>query len=283
MKYILLLIVSFVISFFNFGQSTNELELLSWNVFLRPGILKDNQLGRVDSICAYLNNTGADVLVLQEVFHSKSRKRLINLLSVEYQHHTKVGYTSLLGVSSGVMVFSKHEILEEDHTYFKKAKGSDALAKKGGVSALINYKGEAVQIIGTHLQAGDGDKRNSIRKSQIVRLKKLDNQNSIVTIYAGDFNISQTSAAYKYLLNALACHNGSLVGELKNTANFSDHDLFLTTGEPTWIDFILLLNSKNGDFVSLQIEQPFCLIDHKYERISDHNPIRSKILIPVKK
>ena len=64
------------------GQERNgakdTLKILSWNVFLRPGILKDKQLDRVEHIAHYLIEKDPNVIILQEVFHKKSKKILDN-------------------------------------------------------------------------------------------------------------------------------------------------------------------------------------------------------------
>src|SRR3989338_7661048 len=88
-------------------SQTDSLKLVSWNVFLRPAFLRDGQLERVGGIGNYLIDTQADVLVLQEVFHHRARKRLSEALKVAYPYRTKVGKTSFFGISSGVLIFSK--------------------------------------------------------------------------------------------------------------------------------------------------------------------------------
>ena len=56
------------------------LKVLSWNVFLRPGILRDIQMKRVEPFGEYLMQSGADVIILQEVFHIKAKRTLIQKL-----------------------------------------------------------------------------------------------------------------------------------------------------------------------------------------------------------
>lgn len=258
-------------------EKSFELEIVSWNVFLRP-LLSDNQVGRVDSIGAYLLSTEAEVLVLQELFHRKTRKQLIKTLSKKYPEHTHVGPTSFFGISSGVMIFSKHQIIKESHISFKKAKGIDGIAKKGGVAAIIDLYGQKIKIIGTHLQAGGGEKGDKVRRSQFNRLTNLlINKKVDATIYAGDFNTREDSEEFDILLNALDCENDVITGKRKNTANFSDHDLFEAEGTPEWIDFILLSKESTGYYSKTFIDAPFCLINGNSSRISDHNPIRSII------
>ena len=121
----------------NASTQTDTLKVLSWNVFLRPGIMSDGQMDRVSSIGTYLICSGADVIVLQEVFHKRARKRLLQELDDWYKYHTSLGPKSFFGVSSGVIIFSKHPIIEEKFVSYSKSKGADGLAKKGVVLAKI--------------------------------------------------------------------------------------------------------------------------------------------------
>ena len=62
-------------AFFGYNQQ-DSIKVLSWNVFLRPSFLNDGQMERAQEIADYLKNSDADVLVLQELFHSRARKVL---------------------------------------------------------------------------------------------------------------------------------------------------------------------------------------------------------------
>jgi len=66
---------------------------------------------------------------------------------------------------------------------------------------------------------------------------------------------------------------------LKSTANFSDHDLFKTNGEPEWIDFILLNPKEGVKQNNSRIEEPRQTKNGEHIRLSDHNIIRSTIVI----
>ena len=264
-------------SWSSYGQLEEPIKILSWNVFLRPGFLADNQLGRVDSIGAYLNTTEADVLVLQEVFHRRSRRRLVKKLNPKYPYHTKFGKTSLLGVSSGVVIFSKTKIIKEKHVYFKHAIKADQLAKKGGVLAVISVNGKSIDVVGTHLQAGGGEKGAEIRQKQISRLKSLPTTLHRPTFFVGDFNIHRQSEAYRALVNKLNCENSTPEGKHRQTANFDDQDLMKASGKPKWIDFILSRKTSRAKIQTSYIEQPMITINGEDQRLSDHNPIISII------
>ena len=70
-----------------------------------------------------------------------------------------------------------------------------------------------------------------------------------------------------------------LTGEIRKTANFSDHDLMTVSGEEKWIDFIFLRNTLRANIIETRIYEA------KYDdqeigvRFSDHNAIVSKIVL----
>ncbi len=273
----LLLTFVLILGTFSGHAQKDSLRIVSWNVFLRPGFLRDGQMERVAGIGHYLNNSNADVLVLQEVFHHRARRRLMHQLEEDYPYHTRIGKTSFFGVSSGVMIFSKVPIQKEKHVYFKRAIKADRLATKGGVLAEINFGGKNIDIVGTHLQAGGGEEGIEIRKEQIRRLKSLSETNEKPALFVGDFNIHNTTEAYTELVETLDCENFVPEGKIKHTANFTDHELTHAKGLPKWIDFILARRSGNVRIVSSHIEQPMYNTDVGAKRLSDHNPIFSVI------
>lgn len=281
--------IIFLLAIFYFSLACNaqedSIKVLSWNVFLRPGILKDGQMDRVDSIAAYLNKSDADVLVLQEVFHRKARKKLISSISDEYPFITKPGPMSFWGISSGVMIVSRDSIKLTKRISFSRGKGSDKMAKKGGVAAMITHNDKNYHIIGTHLQAGKGNERESIRRSQMLTLKKLStsikNLCNAPVIYAGDFNIPFDSENFELMIDSLDVSYQKPSGEVKETCNFEDNDLYPATDKPKWIDFIFTEKCKRVKTKRCVIEEPRARYanHNKKERLSDHNPIISTIYL----
>ncbi|MDB2697859.1 endonuclease/exonuclease/phosphatase family protein [Crocinitomicaceae bacterium] len=258
------------------GQERNgakdTLKILSWNVFLRPSILKDRQLERIDDITQHLIHKDADILILQEVFHKKSKKILFQNLSKNYPFHTKEGKKSFWGISSGVYIFCKDSILSEKHIVFNSCSGADALAKKGAVKIRIKRKNKEVSVVGTHLQAGEGLKKNLIRKKQLEQIAKLNNEDSTI-IFAGDFNIARKSKHYEDLeqtLNVKTIASKNIV-----TANFEDQDLFPVDGDPVWIDFILLNAKSNSSLINHSTEKPM----KQGMYLSDHANIFATVIL----
>lgn len=278
MKFLLLICIASFISSVSFSQSTDSLKVVSWNVFLRPAILKDRQAERVDSIAESILKFDADVVVLQEVFHKKSRKRLIESLSAVYPFHTQMGKTTVWGIPSGNCIFSKDSIHSERFVYYKRAMKADKMAKKGAIAIEITHQGNPITILGTHLQAGGGAEGAAIRKSQIDQIAELSRENDrSPVIFAGDFNIRYQDTLYTYLNRTLLSMNIEPRNKEIGTSNLANHDLIDVSGVPKWIDFILLRpNSKDSKSIKMRrsdIDEPRCLFQQKRCRISDHNPI----------
>lgn len=279
---------SFIIFFFIFNflgklycQSKNQdtITIVSWNVFLRPCILNDNQLLRSEQIINYLLSTNADVLSLQEVFHKKARKKIINKLKSHYPFHSKIGRKSFFGVSSGLLTLSKHKITNEEKIYFKQLKGSDKLSSKGaeGVVIHVSNSNKQIKIINTHFQAGDDNSRKKIRKNQTEEIIKLKKKSDSIVVFTGDFNIKFNSENYNNLKRKLSSsfQIPKLTSKIKHTANFSDHTLFPSYGKPSRIDHIFVYAKNNTARLSnLRIKEP----RYEKKRMSDHNPILGNIV-----
>lgn len=276
-----LLFLFLLISFASRSQE-DTLKVMSWNVFLRPGVLHDAQMMRADSISKFLKIANCDVIVLQEVFHRKARKKLIENLKCAYPHMTDRTKGSFWGVASGLLVLSKHEINSETFVPFEKATGSDALSKKGVLKTEIQYKNQVIAVYETHMQAGGGSKRQAIRQEQLNTLQAFiaEENDSTVQLIAGDFNIREASQAFDSIIVKLNVKKPELLGPVLTTANFEDQQLMSATGPSSWIDFIFLREFEGAKVISTEIGEPKMEIEGEMRRLSDHNPIWSTIGIP---
>lgn len=252
----------------------DTLKVMSWNVFLRPGIMCDGQMNRVSDIGSYLICCGGDVIVLQEVFHKRARKRLLQKLDSCYEYHTSMGPKSFFGVTSGVMIFSKYPIIEEKFVSYSKSKGADGLAKKGVVLAKIRCGKHDVHIAGTHLQAGASSAAKSVQTSQLKELANAVNLigDSSIVILAGDFNITPDEKLHAFLNDRLEVQLPELMPGIQNTANFADQALFPVEGDAVWIDYIFLKTTTKAKQKNTWIQD---VRTKKKARLSDHNMIYS--------
>ena len=276
-KIIILSLVFFVYTPFFFSQN-DSLNILSWNVFLRPSIMNDAQMERVDTIADFLIKSNADILVLQELFHRRARKIINILLKNKYPYKTSKGPVSFWGVSSGVMIYSKIPMIKKKRISFSIGKGSDKMAKKGAVKTTYRINKKQVHVIGTHMQAGNKNEHKKIRRKQLKEIKKLitNIDTNDLIIYAGDFNIKYKSKSFNYALHILNSQITYPIGKIDKTANFPDQDYFPTKGNPSWIDFIFIEKKKVKN-IRTKILEPRAWFKKKKKRISDHNPIISII------
>ena len=172
MLFLLMLTISFGIS----SQipkeyaSKDSLRILSWNVFLRPKILKDQQLKRVRHIALTIKKLDADIVLLQEVFHKRAREILIDSLKHLYPYNARNNRKSVFGYSSGLITFSKQKIDKSTSLYFSKSSGSDRLAKKGGLLVDIQTGKQHISVLNTHLQAGSKPKKQRVRMHQVEEI-----------------------------------------------------------------------------------------------------------------
>lgn len=95
--------------------------------------------------------------------------------------------------SSGIVLFSRHPITKQRHTFFHgRCTGSDCLASKGVVYARVLLPGGPVNIFTTHLQAWDSPLARNTRNSQseqiyhFIQSQKISANEPV--ILAGDLN-----------------------------------------------------------------------------------------------
>ncbi len=265
------------------SAAQDSLTVISWNVFLRPGLMPDKQMKRVDSIAHWLKDSNSDILVLQEVFHNRARKKLISILEDTYPFYVGPGKGGLLKTNSGVMIFARDSLINLSIKRFKHAAGSDQLAYKSGVSCELTFAGHNIQIVGTHLQAGDGDKRHKIRQSQQKTLESLlydNSDSSYVQILAGDFNTNRESYYYGQMLKILHSQTIEPKSEIRHTANNADNPLFNSKGNPQLIDYILLENHSKALIKNVTIHTPKANCSKQTKYLSDHNVVKACIVLP---
>ncbi len=110
-------------------KSGIEIKILCWNIFMLP-LVNKGQWGRVNHIERHLKENHYDVLVLQEVFRERIKKRLIKSLTEEYPYFAGPPGKDfgILGQDGGVMIFSKYPIVYSETIKFNEGcKGADCL------------------------------------------------------------------------------------------------------------------------------------------------------------
>ena len=248
----------FVFLFTGAMIAQDTLTIATWNVFLRPAILTDNQKDRVVPISNAIIEYNADVVCLQEVFHARSRKKLIQELNDVYPHYLLPGRAGMKQCS-GLMIFSKHRIVYDTIGYYRSGSGIDAAARKGAQLVKIAIEGGEIIVVNTHLQAGNQPKQQRVRNKQYQQLKEIsENHRALSYWIAGDFNTSVDSSSFSLLKKSVMGEEGSeLRSKEKFTSNFADNGLFESDGSgPRRIDFIFVKAQSDWSRIDQRIHRP---------------------------
>jgi endonuclease/exonuclease/phosphatase family metal-dependent hydrolase len=256
MKIQLILLISFLTFEIGFGQSDQlpsppeKIKILSWNIYMLPSIVMvKGKADRAQAIGEVLRNSDYDVIVFQEAFQRRARKKIYQQLKEAFPYQTGPANQKLISLktNSGIWIFSKHSIAASKSIIFNSRSGIDAFSRKGGLIAEITIGKTPIQIAGTHLQnAGQA----WIRQSQCVefynRLLKPFQKEGVPQVLCGDFNINREKEEYTFMLQTLKAEDGNLVGDQHHTYDRQLNDLHVEPGnKKDLIDYILIRDQNH--------------------------------------
>lgn len=167
-----------------------------------------------------------DIICFQELFRKKSQKIIIEGLKNIYPYYNvdKTCGKYIIGVNSGLAIFSKYPIEEKMFHQYTKEKGVENFAKKGILGLKLKLDDDDLFVFTTHLQTGlgaepcickcfDNNKLSSddLKKIQVQeavnKIKEFTkNDNSPSIIFTGDFNTPSVNDLYQiesHLLNSI--------------------------------------------------------------------------------
>ncbi|MEX0811376.1 MAG: sphingomyelin phosphodiesterase [Chitinophagales bacterium] len=234
-----------------FDEDTFDLKVLSWNLYLLPRFFKPTkQLIRAKYIAERLVEEDYDALMLQEVFGKLSSTILHKGLKEHYPYYlgpaNKKG--SPFKANSGVMIYSKYPLELLTEFQFEDCKGIDCWGRKGGLLAAFEKDGQEYQIMSTHLQAFEGDKRDKIRLlqyHQILRDVVLPySKDGVPQILGGDYNtMRRDSFYYDAMLSVMNASNSPCVGDTICTYVSFSNDLINSGEYELVLDYVFLRNN----------------------------------------
>ena len=100
-----------------------RLSVLTWNVYLLPWIVPwKGQCKRARAIVDVVADLEYDVIVIQEAFHNRARKILIEGLLPTYPFQIEPGKGRFLKFNSGVFIISKIPLQLIDKIKYKECK-----------------------------------------------------------------------------------------------------------------------------------------------------------------
>ena len=290
MKIQLIAFISIFSLQFGFAQSVTppsppeKVKILSWNIYMLPSIVKaTGKAQRTELIGRALKDSDYDVIVFQEAFQRKARKKIFDQLKEAFPYQAGPANQKLISyrTNSGLWIFSKHPIVATQSIVFKNRSGVDAFSRKGGLIAELSVHGTLVQIAATHLQNSG---QPWVRQSQCVefynRLLKPFQKDGVPQIICGDFNINrEREEEYNFMLQTLHANDGELAGEQKYTYDLANNDLQVEEGTSKDLIDYILIHDANSQFLSTS-RQVRILKQHwnsKHADLSDHYALEAEV------
>lgn len=194
-----------------------EIKVLTYNIYRKPepfGLSGTHAKKRVKHLCHELMATDYDVIMLQEVWLAKDRKRLANcgypyvmdVSSVDYYRPGRAAvHAREQNLESGLLILSKHPIVQKikvDYAnrgdWWNVFSDGETLASKSIYLAKISLPNALnIWFINTHLAANycnfypwrDCKSYEDIRFEQIKVLSQLISEKSGPIIFGGDLNM----------------------------------------------------------------------------------------------
>lgn len=166
-----------------------DLKIITYNVHLFGGLssvvlgvinrlvkLVHDEEQRLGALTQVLQDAGADIVCLQEIWSDTFKERLISGLRHIYPHSFYPAFANgphfgKVQLGSGLLLLSRHPIIAANFTPFGKLSGEDAFAQKGVICATLHVDGPdgvyPVSVMNTHTQAGGGDINIQYRSDNI--------------------------------------------------------------------------------------------------------------------
>ncbi|MEL6390923.1 MAG: endonuclease/exonuclease/phosphatase family protein [Bacteroidota bacterium] len=178
------------------------LTLLSFNAWALPVWIPGMaQAKRYRAIPNKLIEQAPDILCVQESFAVKFRKRILRGLSdyyysgSDYSCNQRIAGPIRKDCYGGLMTFSKYPVIDEEfypYPTFPGMRIEEVIGAKGFLLTTVNYQGEMVHVIKTHLYAGADDKSEKYRHLQIKymheTLDKVIELDAYPVFLLGDLN-----------------------------------------------------------------------------------------------
>ena len=205
-----------------------NIHLLTLNVAQQPvriftGLKNRNKRARrlVDKI--FELNPQPDIICFQELFRKKSQKLIIKALKHIYPFYylDESPGKYIIGVNSGLAIFSKFPITEKTLYTYTKFRGVENFAKKGlmGIKIQIDDNNE-MYVFTTHLQTGIGAEpcickyfdtndwsSNQLKSFQVQeaidQITHITHDKHIPIVFTGDFNIRAIKPLYNTIQEKL--------------------------------------------------------------------------------
>jgi len=223
-----------------------DVKVLSYNIFLRPPLIKNNADDFKNERLAEFLRTQIDrfdIICLQEMFSlANYRQQLLLKVAREkgfpyYAKSVDPHWLSGKFIDAGLVILSKYPILDTDGMIYCSGNQIDSWAAKQTIYAKIQISPTFfVHVFTTHMQASYYDNHASIniindkvRATQVQEMadfiKRKTEGSPYPVLITGDFNIDSRgeSSEYQYMMETLTAARPSVKDLLKEAHN--DHPI----------------------------------------------------------
>ena len=285
------------------AQEQKELKILSFNTWGLPiNLSGTNQSDRFDSIIDSLNQVGSDIICLQECFNKQLRKKIKASISQDFYSQTNIEENRSIylffsmDVNGGLATLSKHPIIYEQFFKFPRFKGmqpQERIAEKGFLFTQIKTPVGIVNVVNTHMHAGNSEKVEAIRMGQLQFmfsiLQSMDDYYIYPTFLVGDLNITHPqvseatdrfsqSTCYDYLIQQLGFMDSQVIlSPYCLTYDCTRNPFSKPKYGPQKYDYILYKPCRKNEiktqYTGLRFDKDIPISDHfGYEAIFEFNP-----------
>jgi len=230
------------ISFKPKSDGPYDVKLLTYNIFLRPPLIKNNADDfKNERLREFMKSEleKFDIICLQEMFNLGNYRQQLLLATARekgfpyYSKSVNPHWLSGKFIDAGLVILSKYPILETDGMIYCAGNQIDSWAAKQVIYAKIQISPTFfIHVFTTHMQASYFDNHESInvindkaRASQVQEIADFVQKKTLnspyPTIIAGDFNIDSRgeNMEYKYMMDTLVTAKPSIKDLLKETYN----------------------------------------------------------------
>lgn len=265
---------------------------MTLNVQQQPRRLfqRGRRLKRIRLLAQEIKRIQPDILCVQELFYRRSREVLVKELSdlLPYVYLDCRCGKYLVGVNSGLAIFSRFQIVEEGLMQFKTHAGVDTFARKGIMKIQVHDDeiGGDLTVFNTHMQAGIGstpwpfrvldrlrgvaklssDDLSQAQARELFDVVMMVEEDHGIGILAGDFNIRASEELFHAVeteLNAMGYYDSFAEEEHEE----EDEEPTTVIGKPDRrIDFIWVWNVfENDGYIDDTT--------NTWAKITDHYPV----------
>ena len=254
-------------------EPSYELNIMSFNIRI-PGSSGVQTWGsRKAAVMDFVNNSGADIIGLQEVSSTPYSDFMVNLASnyklIYFQEHEN------LAIIYDTTVF---KLISQDKYWLSET--PDALSYGWGesvrrmVAVLILEHletGEKVRIINTHGPLND---EANVKAFELIVQRSLSDDSDMITFMTGDFNAEPNKLGYVSIAEKLQdCR--VVAKESPNRENGTYHNWGAVT-RPVILDYCFVSKSENVKVLTYEVREDKWGDGHY---ISDHYAVQTTVRI----